>query len=362
MRIMQVIIGLGVGGAERVVVSLADGLAERGHEVCIVSLMGGGLTLPSHRGVSVVHLGLSRNPLRVLSVMRNLVKEIRKFRPDVVHSHMKHAILITRFIRCGVGIPRLINTFHNKEVGGWRWKWAYRLTDCLADVVTNVSQEATESYEAAGAVPKDRMLAIHNGIDVNVNLFSESDRVAVRRTLGITPAGRLLVAVGRLYPQKDYYNLLSAALMLPPDLEWTIAIAGEGPLRQQLEAFVQERGLAARVRFLGVRNDIPGLMSAADVFVLSSAREGFGMVVAEAMACERVVVATDCGGVAEVVGNCGFLVPPRTSGALSEALLRALELEPADAAKLGRSARRRIVDLFSLDASVQRWIEIYSPS
>jgi len=119
-------------------------------------------------------------------------------------------------------------------------------------------------------------------------------------------------------------------------------------------------GVLGHVTFLGIRSDVPALLAAADVFVLPSAWEGFGLVVGEAMACERVVVATDCGGVRELLGDCGLLVPPRDPGALASALTRALALTPAEAAAMGARARRRIVDHFSLESAVERWLAIYA--
>ncbi len=359
MRIIQVIIGLGVGGAERVVVSLADGMADRGHEVRIISLMDQAGTLPSHN-VEVVHLGLSRNPLRAVSAIWKLAGEIRRFRPDVVHSHMKHSNLVTRLLRFVVPIPRLVNTVHSTHEGGKAWMAAYRVSDGLADAVTNVSREASAAYEVAGAVPNGRMLTIHNGIDVGVNSFSFDRRVAMRQKLDIDDEEKLVLAVGRLTPPKDYPNLVSALQRLRRGGRWTAVIAGDGPMRQKLELLVQECGLADHVRFLGVRNDIPALMSAADVFVLSSAWEGFGMVVAEAMACERLVVATDCGGVREVLGDCGFLVPPGSPDALAAALVDALALAPEKAAALGLKARERVIEMFSLEAAIESWQALYS--
>src|SRR5690606_23776011 len=99
-------------------------------------------------------------------------------------------------------------------------------------------------------------------------------------------------------------------------------------------------------------HDVPRLMSAADVFVLSSAWEGFGLVAAEAMACERVVVATDCGGVREVVGEAGYLVPTRNSQALAAALTNAISLSIAEKSRLGRRARQRVEAHYSLDQAI----------
>jgi glycosyltransferase involved in cell wall biosynthesis len=122
---------------------------------------------------------------------------------------------------------------------------------------------------------------------------------------------------------------------------------------------VKKLGIENKVNFFGVQSKISDWMNGADVFVLSSAWEGFGLVVAEAMACEKVVVATDAGGVKEVLGDCGFLVPTRDSKLLSEALVRALALSSSEAQALGADGRQRVLTHFSLDFVVQRWLAIY---
>ncbi len=109
-----------------------------------------------------------------------------------------------------------------------------------------------------------------------------------------------------------------------------------------------------------MRHDIPALMSACDIFVLSSSWEGFGLVVAEAMATERVVVATDCGGVSEVVGSEGFLVEHSNSVLLTQALVRALSLSNEERTNLGVNARKRIVDNYSLSANVDTYLKLYN--
>jgi glycosyltransferase involved in cell wall biosynthesis len=131
-------------------------------------------------------------------------------------------------------------------------------------------------------------------------------------------------------------------------------------LREQLQSHVEELGLSSRVQFLGIRQDVADLMCASDVFVSSSVWESFGLVVAEAMACERVVVATDSGGVREVLGDAGYLVPSRDPQALATALAKAASLPQADAAELGTAARRRIVDTYSFERSIAKWRELYA--
>ena len=139
-----------------------------------------------------------------------------------------------------------------------------------------------------------------------------------------------------------------------------MAIAGGGALYQELRQLMSALGLDPnRVRFLGVREDIVDLMSAADVFVLSSAWEGYGLVVAEAMSMQRVVVATDCGGVREVLGDCGFLVPPHNPKKLAHSLMSALELTEPEYREIGLAARYRIESRYSIDDAAKSWLCLY---
>jgi glycosyltransferase involved in cell wall biosynthesis len=137
-------------------------------------------------------------------------------------------------------------------------------------------------------------------------------------------------------------------------------IAGAGDQQPVFEAQARDLGIDAKVVFLGLRRDIHELMSAADMFVLSSAWEGLPLVVGEAMACERLVVSTDAGGIREWLGGLGYVVPTRNSAALSAALLQALEMSVQDKQLQGRGARQRVLQRYSLGAVVEKWLKIYS--
>lgn len=359
MRIMLVVNSVGVGGAERVVTSLANAFAARGHAVCIVALEAKRPALPVSDAVLLVELSARKSIGGLLHVITSLRDAVRSFKPDVVHSHMIHSNLVARLLRCIVPIPRLISTAHNTHDGGWHRVLANRLTHWLVDVATNVSSEAVAAYERRLAVPRGEMLTVYNGIDTRAFQYSQSSRDRTRSSLGIMASTSLILAVGRLEPAKDYPNLLRALFQLPDHLQWQAVIAGAGQLDAELLDLASNLGLTHRVRFLGVRSDVRDLMCAADVFVLSSDYEGFGLVVGEAMACERLVVATDCGGVAEVVGGLGHLVPPRQPEALAAGLAQAIALPRDQARQIGRQARQRVESFFSLDVAVDRWIALY---
>ncbi|MES1935624.1 glycosyltransferase [Salinisphaera hydrothermalis] len=360
MKILLTITSLGVGGAERLVTNLADRYVAAGHEVLLIRFHGEAELRPSDSRVRLESLGMRRSPMGVLVALARFRQLVRSFRPDVVNSHLVHANILSRVLRLATPMPQLVSSAHNTNEGGRGRMLAYRLTDRLADISTNVSAEAVAAFEQQGALRRGRMVAIYNGIDIERFRFDPATRARVRAELTLDEDVPLLLAVGRLCEQKDYPNLLHALVRLaaatkPPRL----AVVGEGPLRDSLETLAVSLGVADRVDFLGVRHDVPALIAACDVFVLSSAWEGFGLVVAEAMACERVAVATDCGGVREVMADDGFLVPPNDSAALASALDRALGLPKVERERMGRSGRDRVVAHFSLHATADRYLAVY---
>lgn len=361
MRILLLSNSLGIGGAERLVASLADQLAARGHSVMVASLTGPTLFRPNHSQVEVVALQMTKTPLGFVRGYLGLRRLIRRFRPDVLHSHMVHANLLARLVRLSIGVPRLICTAHNTNEGGRLRMLAYRLTDALADLSTNVSHEAVAAFEQKGAVPRGRMLAVVNGIDCGEFFADAQSRLETRRSMACGATEQVFIAVGRLTEAKDFPSLLRAFVLVSAEhAQARLWIVGDGPLGNELRAMADTLGIAGRVRFLGVRRDIPALLRAADIFVLSSAWEGFCLAAAEAMATQLPVVATDCGGVRETVGDCGFLVVPGDSRVLAEVMLRAARLMPEEAQRLGGRARQHILERYSLERMVARWIELYT--
>lgn len=360
MKILLIITGLGMGGAERQVCDLADKFAAKDHEVLLISMTGKTVNRPLSNSVYVAELKMAKTPIGFVKSYWQARQLIKQFNPDVVHSHMVHANLFARLLRLSVRIPKLICTAHSTSEGGRGRMLAYRITDKLCDISTNVSQEAVDAFFAQGAVAKGRMLAMHNGIDTERFTFDINHRIRLRTELNISEEIPLLLAVGRLNVAKDYPNLLLAFHhIIKAGSLAHLVIIGVGDEETKLIKMVAELGLCKRVYFLGLRHDVHEWMSAADLFVLSSAWEGFGLVVAEAMACERLVVATDCGGVREVVANCGVLVPPKNSTELARALTDCLSLSAEQVKEQGRAARQRIVEHYSLKSQAANWLRLY---
>lgn len=356
MKILYVITSLGLGGAEKVVCDLADQMFLKGHEVKIVYLTGDKLVIPKSPNVEIIYLALNgiKSFIPASIRYRNL---LRNFRPDVVHAHMVHANIFARLNRINQRIPKLICTAHNSNEGSKIRMLAYRYTNLLSDINTNVSEEASQALIDKGAFTKDNLITVYNGIDLNkFNIHkTKNEFISVQQNI------INCISIGRFNEQKDYANLLSAIALLDKKLESPVKfqIAGDGELRPKLEILINELNLKSYVELLGNRKDIPQLLNNSKFFILSSKHEGLPTVVIEAMACGCFVIATDCGGTAEIMGDTGILVPPQDSQELAKAIQQALSLNNKQIEANNQRARQRIEQLFSLEKSVEKWLQIY---
>lgn len=351
-------------GAETQVKDLACEHARRGARVMVVSLRNPEAFVPelTDAGVQVVSLGMSRGVADPRGMVR-LARAVHRFHPDVVHSHMVHANLLSRVTRLFCHMPVLVCTAHNVDEGG-RWRERlYRLTDRLADVTTNVSRAGVERYIRVGAAPAGRIRWISNGVDIGRFERSLATRNAVRTVLHVADAF-VFLAVGRLEPAKGFDVLLQAlSLVCTQNDNMVVLIAGDGSQRTKLDAQASSLGLdAGIVRFLGVRDDVPDLMAAADVLVMPSRWEGLPMVLLEAASAELPVVATDVGGNAEVVVDqeTGFLVPPDDEEALGMAMVRMADLPVDQRHEMGMRGHRLVRERYALVAVVDMWLELYA--
>ena len=360
MNILYLITGLGGGGAEKVVVDLAIRMVGLGHQVKIAYLKGKVIVKPENDQIELVYLGLEnlKQAKLAYSNYKNLLDE---FVPDVVHAHMVHANIFARISRKFRPIVKLICTAHSNNEGGKARMLAYRLTHQLSEVTTNVSRSASASFERLGAVPQGGITTVYNGIDLDKFKYDANARGILIDELNLDHDSLLLLAVGRLHPAKDYPNLLRAFAQIKQNTDQNIQllIAGDGEERAHIQQLMGSLALQKNVHLLGRRNDIPQLMSAADLFVLSSSFEGFGLVVAEAMACNTFVVATDCGGVKEVMGHTGICCPSQDSEQLAAALIKAIEMSPHDIQENNLNASKHVQDNFDLNLIEKKWLTLY---
>ncbi len=365
MRIVYLLSSLGVGGAEKQALALADRMAMRGHTVRLLVMMPR-LAAEWPTAIPTIHLDIRKSPGSVAAGFRRGREFLREFQPDVVHSHGFHANIFARLLRLVDSRFVVISTVHNVYEGGWHRMLAYRVSDFLSRRTVAVSHAAADRFIRLGAVPRRKCSVILNGIDVNEFVPDEKRGTRIRAEMGVAAkeeeAEFVWIAVGRLAPAKDYPNLLRAFAEVSSGrgdaLLW---IAGDAEVGQiaVLQRVLGELEIKDSVRWLGLRRDVPALLEAADAFVSGSAWEGMPLAVGEAMAMEKPVVATDVGGVGELVGDAGTVAPANDSAALAEAMLTTMRQSREARAERGWTARERIVEHFSMDATAEKWAEVY---
>ena len=365
MRILYVLTSLGFGGAEKQAIALAERMAARGHAVALIALKHTEEEWPVK--LPVLRLNLKKTPLGIVRGLQFARKFLTLFRPDILHSHTFPANIFTRLLHLPFTMrgraPIVVNTIHNVYEGPWHRMLIYQLTRPKAHFVTAVSAAAAERFERAHAISKNKMQVLTNGIETEAFIPERSRRRRVRSQMK-TGDAFVWLAVGRLAPAKDYPNLLRAwAQVHSMHSKAQLWIAGEG----NILALVQEDKDTATseahdpsVHWLGLRRDIADLMDAADGYVLSSAWEGMPLSLGEAMAMEKVAVATDVGGVRELIGDAGFVVPPNDSKALADEMLNVMAMAEPARRVMGRDARLRIKLNFSIDAKAEEWERLYS--
>ncbi len=360
MRIVYVLTTLAVGGTERQVLAIAGRMADRGHDVAVVVVR---YREPDWltTDLDVFSLEMRKSFSSALAGLRRGVNFLRAFRPHIVHSHNYHGNMLARLMRLFHPNAKLISTIHNVYEGGWLRMLAYRLSDGLVDRTTAVSAAVAEQFVDLKAVTNDKCVVITNGTEAAEFVPDRERRAAMRRQMGVTDEF-VWLSVGRNTTAKDLPNLLQAfgkAWRTVPSMQLWMAGDVPGSGKKTAVAITMPHGAMDHVRRLGLRSDVASLLDAADGFVLSSAWEGMPLALGEAMTMEKPVIATDVGGVRELVGDTGVLVPAKDSQALAEAMLAVMERRPEERTAMGRAARERILKNFSMDAKADEWEGLY---
>jgi glycosyltransferase involved in cell wall biosynthesis len=360
-RLTYVIGELGKGGAEYQLYELLRGLDRTRFAPTVVALAADGYWAGPIRALDVPVREIAASGSADFGRLRRLRAELRALSPHVLHTVLWSGNSYGRLAAIGLSIP-VVLTAERNVIARPSWQvMVERTLDRLTDrYLVNCRAIADGLVEREG-LPREKMLVVHNGIDLSRLPPFVVDRRPARSALGFDPERRLVAQVGRLAPQKDYPTFLQAAARVAAEhADVDFLVVGEGALRASLEEQARTLGIAERVRFLGLRHDVPALLGAVDVFALTSLYEGLPNVVIEAMSAGAVAVATDVGGTADLVTSdeTGILIQPRDPGAAAAAIGRLLR-EPGMCARMATAARRRIEDAFGMDTMVRRTSEIY---
>jgi glycosyltransferase involved in cell wall biosynthesis len=350
----------GPGGAEVMLLQLAAELRRRGHDVLPIGPDNQSGWLAERfreRGFEPATFSL-RRPLD-LRCLRDLAHLLRSRGIQIVHSHEFAMAVYGAAAARRIGARHVI-TMHGGRYFAEQWRrrvalrWAVRRSVALAGVSSATAADLRQTLRLG----PDEVLVVPNGIE-----FRTGDREPLRRELRLDEHELLVVAVGNLYPVKGHAILLRALDVLERNggrHPWRLAIAGRGEEEGPLRAFLSAHGLAERVHLLGYRQDIPDILAAADVFVMPSLSEGLPLALVEAMSASLPVIASDVGGIPEVVERDqeAVLVPPGDVNALAAALDRVLSNE-ATRERLGQSARRRALRDFSVSTMADAYERLY---
>lgn len=338
MRVLHILKVKGIAGAEQHLLTLLPGLRARGVDARFLILVP-----PDNPVIDFTVAADARGiPLEKLIIRHHaditlygqLLSKIREFNPDVVHTHLQHGDLYGIPAARWAGVPVVITSRHNDDVRrrnrALRWlnRWLWGQVSAGIGISESVRQFSMEVEN----VPADKIVTIHYGIAVKGDYKSSTvSQTALRSELQLPPTATLVGTVCRLLDWKGVQYAIDAFSQVQQQfVEAHLVITGDGPMRQSLQLQVRQLGLTERVHFLGWRSDATLVMSGLDVFLMPSEREGFGIVLLEAMSHALPVIGSRAGAIPEVVvdGETGLIIPPKDPAALAEALAHLLADRP----------------------------------
>ena len=362
MKALLLCQNLGVGGAEELILGASTALPTVGVQSGVVALTRRGPIAEEIAAAGVpLHLVAGQPGPRDPAAFVRLVRLLQRERPDVVHTFLIVAGIYGRLAAFAASVPLVLAAEQNVYA---RKPRRHALLECALAAKTYrviaCCEVVGRYYQQQVGVPTSKVAVIYNAVRFGRQPRA-TDGETARFALKLPPDALVLGTLGRLTEQKGQRHLLQAVAALVRDLPNVVLfLAGDGPLRAELEAEAARLGLADRVRFLGLRRDRATLYAAMDVFVLPSRWEGLSLALVEAMGAGRVVVATEVGGNPEVVQHdrTGLLVPPADSGALADALVR-LARDRALRDSLGEAAATEARSRFSIDRHVAQLAALY---
>lgn len=372
LRLAQVVTRMDIGGVPDHIMTLIKEL----HDDFEITVICGQIDA-AHRkalealSVAIVIVPFRRllSPLADIKTFLELRSLIKAHKFDIVHTHMSKAVLIGSIVALWMRVPLVINTAHNLgfiALPNIALRWLFWVYDFLlfrtsVDTVITVSNKVRDRIVVTNMLPAKRVVAIHNGMSTHKFGVAQIEIDARRLEFSSCPDDIVIVCVARLVWFKGLSTLVDAmpsVLARAPNARFVVV--GDGPLKAELIAQAGNLGVGKQLILTGERRDIPGILAAADLFVLPSVSEGLPISIMEAMAVGLPTVATDVGGVSELVtdGETGLLVPPRATEALANALTT-LALSPALRQAMGANGKRRIEKDFSPAQMAQCTAAIY---
>jgi L-malate glycosyltransferase len=344
------------GGQNQVLLTV-NGLRAMGQRASLIAHPDGELRRRAAEGLDLIPIA-PRTEMDLSAAWR-LSRVVKRLRPDVVHAHDAHG---TAMASLGLSLgsptpaPALIVSrrvdFHLKRNSFSRWK--HRQVDLFI-----AASEAIRKMLVADSVPGERVITVHEGIDLEHVLAAPP--VNVHEAFWLPHRAPVVGNVAALVPHKGHRHLIEAAHLVVREMPDTrFLILGEGELREQLERQIRDHHLEKHVLLPGFRTDVIGCIKGLDLFVMSSVTEGLGTSLLDAMACSRASVATRAGGIPELVqdGRTGVLVEPRDHAAMAREIVRLLR-DDGLRRQMGEAARTRVAEKFTVERMVAETAAVY---
>ena len=371
MKIVHIITGLSTGGAEMMLYKLLSRINDDEFESEVISLTDDGPIADKIRmlGVPVHAIRMKWGKPHPIALIK-LSLLLRQQKPDLVQTWMYHSDLIGGLAAKLAGGIKIfwnirqgnINLDSNKRSAIWIAKTCAKLSSWLPDKIICCSHAAQEFHSALGYC-EEKMIVLPNGFDLDAFQPDRDARRSVRKELGLDQKTYLVGLVARFHPQKDHQNFIQAAVLIRKNNSSVhFLLCGDAINNEniQLIQWIKQAGLEECFHLLGIRKDVPHLVAAMDVAISSSlGGEGFPNVVGEAMACAIPCVVTDVGDSAMIVGETGRVVTAKNPEALAAAIIELLQAPPEFREKLGKQARLRVKNNYSLDSVVKKYEAVY---
>ena len=384
VKVIHIITRFDKGGSAENTLLTVRGLDKKRYDIILIK----GLSLESEMGVRetrVVEHNLAEvercgirtltiselvrkiHPLYDLKAFVSLVKIFLKENPHIVHTHTSKAGILGRWAAFFARVPIIVHTPHGHVFWGYfsRWKTLVfvlleRLTAHITDKIITLTEQEKRDHLRYNIASEDKFLHVHSGVDLNKFFNVSVDPSEMKRNLGMPDNAFVVGTAGRFTPVKGHRYLIKAAkeiVAIKPDIKFLFL--GEGELQEELEKMASELNIRENIVFLGWRPDVAEVMSMFDIFALPSLNEGMGRVLVEAMALAKPIVASNIGGIPNLImqGKNGLLVPVADAKALASGI-EFLMTNPKKRGEMGSAGKKIAVD-YSVDSMMQKIDQLY---
>ncbi|MCR1951310.1 glycosyltransferase [Clostridium sp. DSM 100503] len=358
-KVIFFITGLDIGGAEIQVYRICKYIDKSDLDIKLISLTDNGKIgqMLKQENIEVFCFNIKKNKIKGII---NIFRFVRKENPDVVIGFLFHAIIISRVIGWLNSVPNIISSIRSFNTGGVFRETLLKITDYMSNTTIVNSYIVYDEVLSKRIVKKEKLKVIRNAIDTEHFKFNKEYRHTWRKKINVDNNTFVWMAVGRLVYEKDYITMIKAfKKVLEQDENVILYIVGDGYMKNEINDLIAKYGLSNNIIINNKSEEINKLLCACDGVVLTSRWEGIPNIIIEAIALNRIVVATNVGGVSEVIKNENFLVESENVDSVVKGMIEAKkEWEVLGGEEFGLKSRKRIEEDYDVRNIVVKWKEV----